>query len=381
MLDAVAWIGIALAAGFGPNLPRWPSRRLGLALLGMLLMFIHGLSVDLWIGGVNFGRLLQSSVALLLQLFAAYAVARCLLQLKTESLAFLGRSAYWILTLMGIAAALGAPGVGGNYHKPVVVFSEPSLFSMAYAPVLMFAMAMTTRARQLGMLLVGLALALKLQNLTLLVDVVGASCLVLRRGQILVVLGLAWLALSFILLDFSYFASRLDLTADSDNLSTLAYLQGWQRAVLNLKETDGLGVGFQQFGVVGALGDALEKIIRITGSTLNLYDGGSTGSKLIGEFGVVGMVLIAMFLRVALRAVAVLRRMQRLPLASRDVRSLFFYSYIVAYVSELFVRGNGYLSCSGLLVMAALIAAEHLRQVEGKRSLNSVLPSPVPSAI
>ena len=360
LLDASAWIAVALLAGLGSDSARWPWRRIGLALLGVTLLFMHGLSVDMWLGGVNFGRLLQSSAALLLQLIGACAVAAFLLAASPRVLTFAGRSAYGILTLIGIAAALGVPGVGGSFVKPVIVFSEPSLFSMAYAPTLLFALVTTTRVRQLWMLLLGLALALKLQNLTLLVDVVGAGCLVLRRGQIYILLAVVWSIASFVLLDFSYFAQRLALSADSDNLSTLVYLQGWQRAALNLRETDGLGVGFQQFGVVGSLGDVLEKIIRITGSALNLYDGGSTGSKLIGELGVVGIILMALYLRVVLRGIILLRRAQRLVSGLRDRRRLFFYSFIVAYVSELFVRGNGYLSCSDMLVMASLIAISRL---------------------
>jgi hypothetical protein len=358
----LAWIGFGLYNN--PDGVRWSKREwrlLGVALLILTLLFIHGMIVESWFGGVNFARLTGSCAVLLVMALAAYVIALRLLAISPEFLASIGRFAFLTLTLIGFGAVAGIPAVNTAYPKAVIVFSEPSHFSFVYLPMLIFATATTRRGRQIWYLASGLALAGAMENLTLMVGVLGASCLILSRTQLLLLGAVLIAVVGFLALDISYYTDRLVLSADSDNLSTLVYLQGWQRAALNTAETSGLGVGFQQFGFVGSLGSVLEKIMAISeGSSLNLYDGGSTGSKLIGELGVVGIALILVYLRLVVRGVRLIRLAQRIPVGRRDIRRIFFYSFIVAYASELFIRGTGYLSPSGTLLLTSLIAFREL---------------------
>lgn len=359
---AIAWI---LIGAIGSRTPfRW-SRRLwrivAIALLVMPLLFIHGVVIDLWFGGVDFPRLLLSGVILLLMLFGAYAVADRLLTASPERVAATARIAFLVLTIMGFGSIAGLPSIGAStFAKPVIVFSEPSIFAFAYLPVFIFTVAIAARRRQIVLLALGFILAMGLQSLTLLAGVLGASCLVLRKTQLILVLGALAAIVGFLALDLSYYAGRLALSGDSHNLSTLVFLQGWQRAGLNLTETQGLGIGFQQFGFVGSLGDVAARIIELTGASVNLYDGGSTGSKLIAELGAVGIVLIGLYVRLAVRGFRLIRRAQNVPSEKRDKRQIFVYSLILAYTSELFLRGTGYLAPSGFLVMAALMAVAQL---------------------
>jgi hypothetical protein len=381
----LAWIGLGLYNN--PGGVRWTRREwqlFGVALLILTLLFIHGMIVEFWFGGVNFARLAGSGGILLIKVLAAYVIALRLLATTPQFLASIGRFAFVTLTIMGFGAVAGIPSVNSAFPKAVIVFSEPSHFSFVYLPVLIFVTATTTRGRQLWYLGSGLALTGAMENLTLLVGILGASCLILSRTQLVLLLGVLIGALGFLALDLSYYTDRLLLSADSDNLSTLVYLQGWQRAALNLSETHGLGVGFQQFGVVGSLGSVLEKIIWMnSGGALNLYDGGSTGSKLIGELGAVGIALILMYLSLVVRGVRLIRLAQRLPVGMRDVRRIFFYSFIVAYASELFIRGNGYMSPSDTLLLASLIALRKLgfadRPLSATTSAPALAGSPVPT--
>jgi hypothetical protein len=192
---------------------------------------------------------------------------------------------------------------------------------------------------------------------------------------LLILLGLTAGAGAILALDLTYYADRLLLSENSDNLSTLVYLQGWQRAAINLMETHGVGVGFQQFGIVGSVGTIAERIFSLARTTLNLYDGGSTGSKLIAELGAFGIAAIAFFLVQAARGIILIRRAQRLPGEQRDKRSIFFYSIIIAYTSELFIRGTGYMSPSAFLLLAALIALPRLRVAQ--RSATALVLAPL----
>jgi hypothetical protein len=371
------WIAGAIlrnSGGISGDRREW--QRLGAALLILLLLFLHGLVVDVWLGGVNFARLLGSSAALLIMLLSAHVIAVRFLALATKSLASIAHFAFLILSILGFSAVAGLPSVNNSFEKPVIVFSEPSHFSFVYLPVLIFSVATAPRARQFLFLGSALFLGAALQNLTVLVGILGASCLVLRRTQLLLLAAAVVLAVAFLALDLSYYADRLLLSADSDNLSTLVYLQGWERAWLNIFETNGWGVGFQQFGFVGSLGGVLDKIVLMThGTPLNLYDGGSTGSKLIAELGVVGVVLIVLFLRLVLRGAILIRRSQQLPVRQRDIRRIFFYSFIIAYASELLIRGTGYLSPSGTIVLASLIALQKLGVADPRVSVAAVRAS------
>jgi hypothetical protein len=217
-----------------------------------------------------------------------------------------------------------------------------------------------------------------LQNLTMLVGVLAAACLILRRLHLLLLLGALVLVVGYMALDLRYYTSRLLLSGDSTNLSALVFLQGWQRAGLNISETSGLGIGFQQFGYVGSLGDLAQRIVLLIGSNLNLYDGGSTGSKLVAEMGALGVALIALYLRLVVRGVVLIRRSQKLPLGQRDLRGIFFYSLIIAYASELFIRGNGYFTPSGFLVLAALLAVPRLGEATGRAIDPGQRPQMVP---
>jgi hypothetical protein len=294
-------------------------------------------------------------------LLGAYAVAEQLLAGPPALLALTAHVALVALTIIGIAALAGFPSLGaGVFGRPVIVFSEPSHFSFAYLPVFIFSVAVARRWLQFLLLGLGVFLAVELQSLTMLLGVFGVSCMVLRGPQLLVLLGVAAAIVGFLALDLSYYIGRLALSGDSDNLSVLAFLQGWQRAKLNISETWGLGIGFQQFGYVGTLGELAERIVKLLGASLNLYDGGSTASKLIAELGLVGVVLIAFYLRLVVRGFGLIRRAQLLPIKQRDVRVIFVYSLIIAYSSELFFRGTGYLSPSGFFVLAALISVPQL---------------------
>jgi hypothetical protein len=158
------------------------------------------------------------------------------------------------------------------------------------------------------------------------------------------------------LLDLSYYGERLYLSSESSNLSTLVFLQGWENAVHNFIETHGFGVGFQQFGIAGTTGEVTQRIARmLNGSTINLMDGGTTGSKLIGEFGIMGVLLVAAFVVAAGRGIRFIRAEQALPPARRDVRRIFFCSLIATYLFELFIRGVGYFDSGCFLALVALI--------------------------
>lgn len=102
----------------------------------------------------------------------------------------------------------------------------------------------------------------------------------------------------FILISSDYFLDRINLKPidEINNLSLLVFLSGWERAYLNFIETNGFGLGFNMLGHYGEQGVAMDKVFDSSGSYLNLYDGGSLAPKMISELGLIGVLLLVLYL-------------------------------------------------------------------------------------
>jgi hypothetical protein len=356
---ALLWTFLGLSGGGAPYaLERADVQRLCGVLLVIALLAIHLMISTFEVQGADFFRFYGSCAILLLVWTGATFAARTFTRATNSNLIAAADLVLVCLSFLAIAAIAGVPAVGPvTAAKGVVIFPEPSHFALSYLPLLMFRVSVSTRSTQYVLLAIALAIAGILQNLTMVVGLLDISTLMLRRGSLLLMLGTVGLAAST--LDISYYLGRLDLTTDTTNISALVFLQGWQNAILNLSQTHGVGVGFQQFGIVGSLGDISYRIADYLGGLyLNLRDGGSTAAKLVGEFGVFGIALLLAYLLLALRSVRYLRAAQSLPVTERDPRALFLHSLVLSFLFELFMRGLGYFSPGGFLALAALLALQ-----------------------
>lgn len=126
--------------------------------------------------------------------------------------------------------------------------------------------------------------------------------------------------------------------------STLVWLKGWHLAYLNLIETVGLGIGFQQLGYTGAYSIISESLRSgtIGNVDLNIHDGGSLAAKMISEMGILGVLFLIYSL---ITFVLYLRRV-----------SQWNYFWIAAFVGglfELYIRGYGYFTLNFVAHVAA----------------------------
>jgi hypothetical protein len=234
--------------------------------------------------------------------------------------------------------------------KPMFPFTEPSHFALTLAPFFLYACVRSRGAIRWSILLLGTLSAVLIQNLTMMIAVMIAAVLCLKRYVVvglLVVIGLAVTQL-----DISYYIERVDLTGDTQNLSTVVYLQGWQLVFESINISSGWGLGFQQLGIHGTSVDASDIIFALVGGYGNILDGGFTFAKIVSEFGAFGLVLICIFLVVAFSAARHIRFSAKKP-ADRNA-ALFAACIIVCYGIELFVRGAGYFTGTSLLMVAAL---------------------------
>lgn len=264
--------------------------------------------------------------------------------------------------------------------KAVVPFSEEShyalcvgFFSVAYCSI-------CARNKYLFVFVNLLALSLLFPSLTLFVFTILVASLGFARfspGSFFysstILVALVLLVINFMVGDVEYFSSRLSFD-DTDNLTTLVWLQGWDLALNNFMSTTGLGLGFQMLGQDGTkLSDISYKASEIAGGFQNLDDGGFVAAKLVAEFGVVGLMLVAIYGVVFVRFLLVLGNKDMvIPFSlSRRFHShaapMFLNAILFAFVVEFLFRGFGYFSPSVFFLLSAIMSKRTFPQRVGRR--------------
>lgn len=160
-----------------------------------------------------------------------------------------------------------------------------------------------------------------------------------------------------IITNIDYFASRLSFS-DSNNLTTLVFLQGWQLAYLNFIETNGIGLGYQMLGSsltqTGPYTDAITSFAS-GNRALNIEDGGFLAAKLIAEFGVLGVLVVVFYIYWIIKIIFKTNYLHnRLNITDAEREKLLMYGIIFGFLVEMLLRGYGYFS-PGLFLMITSI--------------------------
>lgn len=360
LLVALAWM---LAWSLGGAV-RWRDHTRMLPLVGVIALFgwiaLQGTTAWWIFDGFDFTRYWQSCVLLAVCIAAAVAFSQFLSEQCSMHVHSALRSAFYVLLACGIFGLFRySPFYGGA--KALLFFSEPSHFALSFLPFFFYMSITNTLGKRLLWVLLAFLLALGLQNLTLMVGVWLVAAIVVPVRIIVLVAPVALVGL--LVVDGSYYLQRMNLMDGSQSLSVLVFQQGWERAYLNLLESFGMGVGFQQFGIVGEEGripGAIQALYqKLTGSidtiSLNVLDGGSVAPKLIGEFGVIGCGAVLMYLAGFVRSAWHLRRKLSRNALAFEPRKTFLTVCFIGYSVELLVRGVGYFSPSGFLFLASLL--------------------------
>ena len=251
----------------------------------------------------------------------------------------------------------GAASVLFNYlgyftEKKMVFFDEPSHFAIAFSAFYFYSLIKVER--KILLIITCLILGFFLQNLTfLLVLMFSTVALLGRKIKLLVICFLIFIPLILYIHTTSeslvYYSERLVISSDSQNLSVLVFISGFERAYEALFKSFFLGFGFQSMGYVGVLGESQNKINYILGSNLNLYDGGTLFAKIIFEFGFLGVVIGALYSSYFYSTYIYFHRYY-LSLRNEPY-NIFFICCLLMFSMSFFVRGVGYFSPSMLLFL------------------------------
>ena len=280
------------------------------------------------------------SIAILPIFFsAAFIVSASLTHLNQIAVRRILHSICFILAANAVLSLTGIDYLGVATNKPTFLFSEPSHFALITSPFLIYYMKSRSRGWGLFFLLF-LVYAIFIQNLTMLIATLLAAIVSFRFKKIILMLPILFIFFATFA-NVEYFSNRLLFSQDElNNISLLVVLQGWQNALFTLFDTSGWGVGYQQFGIASLSGDLTEKLSEIlNGSKLNELDGGTTAVKLLGEFGLFGLLIVVALIVRATKAFFILNR-------GMYMSDLFIFARCVeiSILTELFLRGVGYYS-------------------------------------
>ncbi|MEQ1532702.1 MAG: hypothetical protein ABL906_03945 [Sideroxydans sp.] len=334
----------------------------------MLGVLTHGLFNYLINEDFDAGRFFSSYLILFIYFLGAASFALLMHHISIVKTNFSVNLVFYVLLLSSIAGIMKYSPFSANLEKSVLFFSEPSHFALSFLPFLLYVAVISASGKRILFILSSYLIALLLENLTLVIGITLITSLVIPTKRLFLLALIAIILILFSSLNFDYYVSRADLSADSKSLSTLVFLSGWERAYQSLADTFGLGVGFQQFGIIGKEGDLMGVIEAMSGERLNLLDGGSIAPKFIGEFGVLGVILLLTYLTYFAKSIILLHKISMENVPHFQFTEIFFHACFVMYSVDLFIRGTGYFSSSGFFFVASIlwmaIKQEHKQQMQ-----------------
>jgi hypothetical protein len=367
-----------------------------------IVISIHTLAIFFFQNqAVDFSRLIISILLLEIILVAVVFLKKLIIDVNQKDFDFCIK---YIFVILIVAAFLGIFGhfSFGRAGKPVVFFNEPSHFALVFLPFFLWSLF---RFRNILikylLLLLVFYIALLIQSMVLLIVVIAAAFITMRFKNTVIILFIlfifysgfnSWIRFysefnktnnlninhSVIVESNSneqYFKERLPilneetelfadktinyfelpgkyldlLIRDSYNGSLLVMISGWERAVINLKDSRAMGFGFQQFGIRGRWGNATLKLVSIYGVPLCITDGGSITPKVIGEFGFLGTLLILIYSKFSFLKLREFRRYCINPFVNADLKYIFYVTCIIGFIVSMFIRGVGYFTAESFL--------------------------------
>ncbi len=302
----------------------------------------------------NFSRTLGSLGLMFIFLYSIFCFSHYFIRQSKQNIDKLFKYLFYFFIVIVVLSPFTAM-MFPKYAKPIFPYSEPSHMALFFAPVLCYNTLKADAKKRYIYILIGVAIALFVKNMTLLVAILIMSIFIynLYAVPILIIGGL----MVFYFADIEYFMARLDFgNSNTTNLSTLVYLKGFDLMKQGLIQTNGLGIGFQQLGYVEIESEIRDYIIKLTnGVDLNSNDGGFLAAKIVTEFGVMGILLLLFYLVLLVRSWLVFRKIDVSQLKPYE---MLFFASVITIFSELFFRGLGYFT-SNVFILIACIYLNH----------------------
>lgn len=257
------------------------------------------------------------------------------------------------------------------WSKSTLLFPEMSHFSIIFAPLLLFKVLTYKNTTYIYLIfLISLILALNIQNQTLLISVFFVMMMYsIKKTFLFFLIPLVIVALFFDIGYFQYFIDRIPMSG-TQNVSALSFLSGWERAFLNLIDSNFFGIGFNQLGFVGIKGFFQSELTRLGLPGLNMADGGSIAPKIISELGIVGLAFIFGYLFYLVKVVYMVKKKK---LIYNYLDTFYISIFIMSFVS-IFIRSSGYFSPIVFLLLSSIIYINKFKLTDHNIFLNRKIP-------
>lgn len=314
------------------------------------------------------------SLSILLIIFSSYSIFKFFEEENFDSILKTTRTIFIILIIIAAINVL-FDFKYLNYENKIkgfFPFSEHSHFALAIGPFFIIQLVFSKLLFSIFSLFILLALSLYLPNFTLLVFTLIGLIITLYRYKKFLVLIFPLVIIIFLQTNLEYFKLRLDFNA-SENLTQLVYIQGWELIFKNFN--NGFGVGFQSLGLSDHfLPNISFEIENKFKRFFNLTDGSFVASKLISEFGLIGLIVTAIYLRHLIKSVFIfhisISKKDKKHIDESNTKYLFVSCFLASFSVEFFIRGYGYFTPSTILFFSSFLYLISRDKFSGKKHYN-----------
>jgi len=351
------------------NLPRIENKFVYLFSLFLLFQYIYTFFYD---PGLVIEKQIISLFFLFLIFISAGFFALEFQKIQSEQLNYLLKWLSIFILAIGLLSQVVTIDFANyvKFPKAVFPYSEPSHYALTTGGVLFATGFLISSLQRVILLILLLILTMLFPStlllvLSLMMLIVYYSSDIKKVTLLVLLLLMAFLFVSDNIKDFQYFSSRLNISSNNTNLTTLVYLQGIDDAYRSFITTNGIGLGFQNMGSI-APSKISNLIHSLSGYYKNRNDGGFLAAKIVSEFGLIGLILLVYYLKFFYRSFVFLRNMSNseYTIANVSTSLIFSHSIIMVFFIELFVRGYGYFSPGVFFVLFALFVIRKRREDE-----------------
>ena len=324
--------------------------------LTLVLFFLISIYSYLLFDWFDFERFLLSYLLLMIYLIACTFFVALSQKISDDKLYKYITIIFYIVAIDGVAFLIYKIFNPRSTEPLLTFFPEVSHFSLIFLPLLLFKLLSCKNNLYAYSLIIGsLIIVMNIQNLTMLVGLFFVMLIYSIRKSLIIFFIPIVIFVLLIGIDIEnlvYYTDRLQLN-DTENISALVFLSGWERALLNISENSLFGIGFNQLGYDGKIGDYQNKIASLGLSDLNIKDGGSLAPKLVAEFGFFGIILLAIYL-VFFFKLLYKHKIKRFTY-NFNYLDTFYYSIFMMSSVCIFLRNSGYFSPIIFLLLCSII--------------------------
>jgi len=357
----IAYLVIIILIAFTAHKKLFYIKRFTITLISVItiatiLSIIGGIIAGTTFDIVKFGG---SFLLLIMQLYTAQLLYMELQGLSGEAIDNISKK------IVGILLAIGSYyGYKLNFNPSgnarMFFFTEPSHFATHIAPFLIYLLITLRTSSTLVLAIFTSLLSILLSSSTLLIALfVGSSIRFLKMKNMWDRIALfSIIASGFILGLIQYFVDRFNavLVADNDsqNISGIVYIQGWEFIYSTLQKGFLFGIGLNQMGNIELDSVAADALIEMD-LPLNWNDGSFLLSKLVVELGMFGMFFAIFYIVILVRTIKLIQA--RVIQSSFDAyykKNIFFWSLGIAFLIPLVIRNTNYFNATVTLFIVFL---------------------------